>query len=451
MLFFIIWAIGSYLYKKANKSLFMVSMWAMGIVFFFFFFTFFSSQGLICINSFIMKDSMSSLLVMLSIWIISMSVLAGLNMMVSSGVNSLRVFMVLIMTMMLSLMVVFFSVSLTFFYIFFEFVLIPMSYMILGWGYQPERFQAVMYMLLYTVGASLPLMVVLLCCYKEEFTMSFLVGSSYDLWWFGGFSSIILILVFLVKLPVFIFHLWLPKAHVEAPVFGSMILAGILLKLGGFGILRVSMFFLVNLESLMELVLVLGIWGSCVTGVMCFRQSDVKSMIAYSSIGHMGLVLGGCLSSSLWGLEFALLMMVSHGLCSSGLFALANFYYESLGSRSMIFLKGGLVSMPYISLSLFMLLTVNMSSPPSMSWISEVLLISTMVYFSGMMMIVLFFIPFIVCVFCLYLFISSQHGQFSEYLNFSSSSGYLCFLVAILHWLPAYLMVPLILMMGVYF
>ena len=129
-----------------------------------------------------------------------------------------------------------------YFYVFFEASLVPTFFLVLGWGYQPERLGAGMYIVIYTVGASLPLLGCLLYCFEEQGHLRFLlffsfnVGSLYATKVFFFF----VILAFFVKVPVFFFHLWLPKAHVEAPVAGSMILAGVLLKLGGYGLFRVG-------------------------------------------------------------------------------------------------------------------------------------------------------------------------------------------------------------------
>lgn len=183
------------------------------------------------------------------------------------------------------------------YYILFEFSLIPTFLLILGWGYQPERINASMYIIIYTVGASLPLLGCFLFCFRVEGHLSYLLDFSFSYsGFYGGVFFFILVFAFLVKIPVFFVHLWLPKAHVEAPVAGSMILAGVLLKLGGYGLLRVvsKVKFLLLINNFFYYSFIL--WGGVVTRLICLRQIDLKALVAYSSIGHMGLFVGGVIS-----------------------------------------------------------------------------------------------------------------------------------------------------------
>ncbi len=122
-----------------------------------------------------------------------------------------------------------------------------------------------------------------------------MVDKGVRLWWF------IIVMAFIVKIPLFITHLWLPKAHVEAPVAGSMVLAAILLKLGSYGLLRASSVFTWVNNSLTCFFCSIALWGACVTGAICTRQTDIKSLIAYSSVGHIGLLIAGRMSNSMWG------------------------------------------------------------------------------------------------------------------------------------------------------
>jgi len=155
----------------------------------------------------------------------------------------------------------------------------------------------------------------------------------------------------LVKIPIYRVHLWLPKAHVEAPVAGSMILAGVLLKLGGYGIYRVSL--LINIRlllSLERLILSFTFIGALFVGFICMRQVDVKSLIAYSSVCHIRFVIGGLLVISVWGLIGSLVLILGHGLCSSGLFCVSNMVYERLFTRNIIIIKGIILIFPSIAL-----------------------------------------------------------------------------------------------------
>nr|ARH54476.1 NADH dehydrogenase subunit 4 [Melasis buprestoides] len=375
-------------------------------------------------------DSLSCWMILLSIWICMLMINASYSLFSSS--YYLNMFFLMVLVLLISLFFAFSVMNLFVFYLFFEVSLIPTFMLILGWGYQPERLNAGIYMFFYTLFASLPMMISLFYLYKSLCSLDFFfINGDMNMYMF-----ICLNLVFLIKIPMFFVHLWLPKAHVEAPVSGSMILAGVMLKLGGYGLMRVMMMFLSLGLSISFVFISVGLVGGVFVSLICLRQSDMKSLIAYSSVSHMSLALGGILSINMWGFYGAIVMMVGHGLCSSGLFCLANITYERFISRSMFLVKGLINLMPAMALYWFLLSSSNMAAPPSLNLLGEIMLINSLVGFSGIMMITLSLLSFFSACYCLYLYSFTQHGKYNN-LSYSFSLGNLReYLLMILHWLP---------------
>nr|YP_011004571.1 NADH dehydrogenase subunit 4 [Pyrocoelia pectoralis]WPT27226.1 NADH dehydrogenase subunit 4 [Pyrocoelia pectoralis] len=374
-------------------------------------------------------DYISYFMIMLSLWIVMLMMMASNKLNNNSYSN---IFSLVVLFLMFSLFFTFSSMNVFLFYIFFEVSLIPTLMLILGWGYQPERIQAGIYMFMYTLLGSLPMMISLFYIYNFHNSLDFAFMGFVD----NYYIYMCTIFVFLVKFPMYFIHLWLPKAHTEAPISGSMILAGVMLKLGGYGLIRFMKIYIKVGLNLNIVFLVISLFGGFIISLICLRQEDIKSLIAYSSVAHMGLALAGLMSMNIWGFFGAFIMMISHGLCSSGLFCLANISYERTYSRSIYLNKGLLNLMPSMSLLWFLLCSSNMAAPPSLNLVAEVLLINSIVFFSWLTMISVSMISFFSGAYSLYLYSQTQHGELNHGLFSFSLGNVREYLLLILHWLP---------------
>lgn len=293
------------------------------------------------------------------------------------------------------------------FYVGFEISLLPISLLIIGWGYQPERVGALLYMFTYTVRGSLPLLITIyLLHHKIRLTIFYELRMWSEL---GAHKNttqniltISLFLGFLVKFPVYGLHLWLPKAHVEAPVGGSIILARLLLKLGGFGIIQLLPW-APNCKATIVLASV-SLRGGLLISIVCTRQVDIKVLIAYSSVGHLRVAIMAILLKTTILKIGALVILIAHGVRSPGMFYGAHLIYVRTHSRSILTNTRILNVLPLLTMWWFILSMANIGAPPILNLLGElvslrgaaninILFISqlgTLVFFGGAYTLVLY-------------------------------------------------------------
>jgi NADH-ubiquinone oxidoreductase chain 4 len=292
-----------------------------------------------------------------------------------------------------------------FFYALFELVFLLLFVFLVGWGSSFNRVRASYYMIFYTLVVSLPLLVSILFYLGDGFVLMFFSYFSVD-----SVLCVFFVFVFLVKLPIYGVHSWLPKAHVEAPLSGSMVLAGVLLKLGVYGLVRFVSFSLLFFYDFGSYLLIVGLWGGVLSCLMCLRQVDVKSLVAYSSVNHMRVAFASFLCFFIVGLRGTYIMGFSHGIISPCMFFMVYVSYWRLHSRSVFLVKGLSVSFPVFSLWWFVVVSANIGVPPTMGFFSELFMIGGLVSFDFVVVLFLFLVAFFSGVYGIYFYCIHIHG-----------------------------------------
>lgn len=261
------------------------------------------------------------------------------------------------------------------FYILFEAILIPMFIIIGVWGSREQKITAAYYFFFYTLVGSVLMLVSLLYLYYISGTTDYLTLLSLDI---DLETQKILFLAFFaslaVKIPKWPFHVWLPQAHVEAPVAGSVLLAGVLIKLGSYGFIRFCLPILPEGSKFFApLVFTLAVLAIVYASLTTLRQTDLKRIIAYSSVGHMGVVMLGIFSFSVVGIEGSIFLQIAHGLVSSALFISVTILYDRFHTRLVKYYRGMTITMPIFSFFFLFFTLANIGTPLTCNFVGEFL------------------------------------------------------------------------------
>jgi NADH-quinone oxidoreductase subunit M len=325
------------------------------------------------INYLLGVDGISLLLILLTTLLMPLCVLASWKYIQ----KRVKPFMICLLIMETSMLGVFMALDFVLFYILWEAMLIPMYLLIAIWG-GPRKIYASIKFFLYTLAGSVMLLVAIIALYLK--TGSFIIpemmgqpySSTFQIWVFLAFF-----LAFAIKVPMFPFHTWLPAAHVEAPTAGSVVLASVLLKMGTYGFLRFCLPITPEATfTFMPYILWLSIAGIIYGGFTALAQSDMKKLVAYSSVGHMGFVTLGIFVLNTSGIEGAILQMINHGVTTGALFLCVGMIYERTHSRELALATGVGKYMPFFVTYLAFFSLSSLAFPGTNSFVGEFMVLA---------------------------------------------------------------------------
>nr|YP_010044500.1 NADH dehydrogenase subunit 4 [Eudyptes chrysolophus]QPF24484.1 NADH dehydrogenase subunit 4 [Eudyptes chrysolophus] len=390
-------------------------------------------------------DQTSSPLLVLCCWLLPLMIMASQNHLQHEPLTRKRTFISTLITIQPLLILAFSATELTLFYISFEATLIPTLILITRWGNQPERLSAGIYLLFYTLISSLPLLIAILHLHAQigtlHLTMLELTPPTPNNSWANLMSNLALLTAFMVKAPLYGLHLWLPKAHVEAPIAGSMLLAALLLKLGGYGIMRITLLTGPLSSHLHYPFLTLALWGALMTSSICLRQTDLKSLIAYSSVSHMGLVIAASMVQTHWAFSGAMILMIAHGLTSSMLFCLANTNYERTHSRILLLTRGLQPLLPLMATWWLLANLSNMALPPTTNLMAELTIMTALFNWSSLTIILTGTATLLTAAYTLFMLLATQRGTLPTHITSIQNSNTREHLLMTLHITPMLLLI----------
>lgn len=396
-------------------------------------------------NPLFLIDKISGPLAILTCWLFPLTILASQSKMRLEPISRQRTYILNITFLQLMTLLAFTTPDLMLFFIFFEASLVPTIIVITRWGAQERRLEAGIYLAFYTILGAIPLIIWITKFYSTHGsllpTLTHTLHITQAATNYPGLFWATYNAAFLVKLPIYCLHLWLPKAHVEAPIAGSIILAGTLLKLGGYGIFRTSPLLQENSLNYTLPIILIAILGILATALLCLRQTDLKSLIAMSSVSHINLVVAAVLISSPWSYSGAIVIIIAHGLTSSALFCLANTSYERTNSRTIILLRGILLIFPLAGAWWLIIILLNIGLPPSINFAGEVLIILSLFNWSPTAFLIVALNLIFTTAYTLYVLWATQRGPLPNHIKTLFPYQIREHLLLFLHILPGFLLI----------